>query len=65
MPEARLASQSPVADLREAMLQVINGGFAAQCVYVAAKLGIADFLGEGPKSCEELAVETSTHGPSL
>ena len=65
MPEARRASESAVADLREAMLQVINGGFLSQCVYVTAKLGVADFLSDGPKTCDELAVETSTHGPSL
>jgi SAM-dependent methyltransferase len=65
MPEARRASQSAAVDLREAMLQVINGGFLSQCVYVAAKLGIADFLSDGPRTCDELALETSTHGPSL
>jgi len=64
MPEARRASQSAV-DPREAMLQVINAGFVSQCVYVAAKLGVADFLSDGPKACEELAVETSVHAPSL
>jgi hypothetical protein len=65
MPEARLASQSAVADPREAIVQVIHGASVSQCVYVAAKLGIADFLHDGPKTCKELALETSSHEPSL
>lgn len=36
-----------------------------QCIYVAAKLGIADLLRDGPRSSEELAQVTSTHAPSL
>ena len=33
--------------------------------YVAAKLGIADVLKDGPKRCEELAQATGTHARSL
>ncbi|HEY6411238.1 MAG TPA: methyltransferase, partial [Ktedonobacteraceae bacterium] len=36
-----------------------------QCIYVAAKLAIADLLKDGPKSSEELAQATGTHDPSL
>jgi len=32
---------------------------------LAANLGIADLLAEGPKTSEALAIETSTHPPSL
>jgi len=32
---------------------------------LAAELGIADLLAEGPASCEDLAQATSTHAPSL
>ena len=32
---------------------------------LAANLGIADLLTEGPKTSDALAVETSTHPPSL
>ncbi len=36
-----------------------------QCIYVAAKLRIADLLKDGPRSSEELAKATATHAPSL
>lgn len=47
--------------------QMIFGGFLQQSisVAVAAKLGISDLLQTGPKSIEELADVTNTHGPSL
>ena len=41
------------------------GAMAVQAVHVAAKLGIADLLGPGPKTVEELADATHTHGPFL
>jgi O-methyltransferase domain/Dimerisation domain len=65
MAEARRASQAAAVDSREAMLQFIHAGHVSQCVYVVAKLGVADFLNDGPKTCDELAVETSVHAPSL
>jgi hypothetical protein len=36
-----------------------------QGIYVAAKLGIADLLAEGPRPADELARLTGTHPPSL
>ncbi len=45
--------------------QLIAGYWNSQCVYVAAKLGIADLLGGGPLSVDELADKTNTHRPSL
>jgi hypothetical protein len=39
-------------------------GFA-RCIFVAAKLGIADLLKEGHKHCDELASATDTHSDSL
>jgi SAM-dependent methyltransferase len=47
------------------MLQIIAGFWAARCVYVAAKLGIADLLEDGPKTAHELASRTHSHPPSL
>jgi len=38
---------------------------AAQALYVAAKLGLADLLKDGPKSGGELANRTGAHEPSL
>jgi hypothetical protein len=47
------------------MAQMITGYWVSQMVYVAAKLGLADLLADGPKSVEELARATSTHPRSL
>ena len=41
------------------------GSLASQALYVAAKLGIADLLADGPKTIEQLANATSTDAPSL
>ena len=45
--------------------QLICGYWHSQCVYVAAKLGIADLLANGPLSVDDLAQRTGTHRPSL
>jgi O-methyltransferase domain/Dimerisation domain len=45
--------------------QLIQGFQVTQCIYVAAKLGIADLLKDGPRRSEELAQVTGTHAPSL
>ncbi|HXZ05953.1 MAG TPA: methyltransferase, partial [Ktedonobacteraceae bacterium] len=45
--------------------QLIQGFQVTQCIYVAAKLGIADLLKECPRTSEELAQATGTHAPSL
>jgi hypothetical protein len=47
------------------MLQRMNAIFTAQAICVAAELGIADELADGPRSVEELASATGTHRPSL
>ncbi len=47
------------------MLRMISGFRVSRAIYVAAELGIADLLKDGPKSSEELARLTSTHPPSL
>jgi hypothetical protein len=48
-----------------ALQQLIQGFQMTQCIYVAAKLGIADLLKDGPRTSEELAQATGTHAPSL
>ena len=47
------------------MLQIMTGFRVSRATHVAAKLGIADLLKDGPKSSEELAQLTDTHAPSL
>lgn len=48
-----------------ALLQMMTGYWVSQAIYVAAKLGIADLLADGPKTCEELAGATGSHSQSL
>jgi SAM-dependent methyltransferase len=48
-----------------ALLQMVTGYWVSQAIYVAAKLGIADLLKDGPKSYDELAKATGTHKRSL
>src|SRR5947208_9969030 len=47
------------------LLQMMTGYWVTQALYVAAKLGIADLLREGPVNCDILASKTSTHPQSL
>ncbi len=47
------------------MRQLIAGYWHSQCVYVAAKLGIADLLKDGPLSSDDLAKKTKTHPHAL
>jgi SAM-dependent methyltransferase len=49
----------------QAVLQVIAGFWLSRCVYIAAKLGLADLVQESPKTPAELAVLTGTHAPAL
>ena len=50
---------------QEQMNRMLTGYWTTQCVYVAAKLGIADLLAKGPHSADDLAKATSVHAPSL
>jgi len=45
--------------------QMIVGSWMTQAIYIAAEIGIADFLAAGPRTAEELARETGTHVASL
>jgi SAM-dependent methyltransferase len=47
------------------LLRLIWGTHVSRAVYVAAALGIADLLADGPLSSGELARRTGTHEPSL
>lgn len=47
------------------LLKMATGYWVSQAVYVAAKLGIADLLEKGPRSCSDLASDTGTHRDSL
>ena len=47
------------------IMGMISGYWTSQALYVAARLGLADLLKEGPKTAEELASSTQTHPRSL
>jgi len=47
------------------LTQIMLGSLATQAVYVAATLGIADLLVDGPKSVAELARARNADAPSL
>ena len=49
----------------EQMAQMLGGYRTTQMLYVAAKLGIADELANGPKSVEHLATVTNSHQGAL
>jgi hypothetical protein len=47
------------------LFQMATGYWVSQAIYVAAKLGIADFLKDGPQSCVALATATGADASSL
>jgi len=47
------------------LYQLATAHYHSQALYVAAKLGIADHLADGPRDAEALAAATQTHAPSL
>ena len=47
------------------LYQLSIGHYFSRALHLAAKLKVADLLKNGPRSYEELAKETGTHGPSL
>src|SRR5262245_4425318 len=47
------------------IIEMATAHWISRIVYVAARLGLADRLAEGPKTADELAGPTATHAPSL
>jgi hypothetical protein len=48
-----------------ALRRLVNGYQVTQAIHVAAALGIADLLRDGPRDSDALARDTATHAPSL
>lgn len=46
---------------RHALLHLLHGKFVARCIGLAAELGIADRLRDGPRAIERLAEDTGSH----
>src|SRR5437870_3317840 len=65
MSTQAISSQTTETPIEQAFLQMFSSYWVSQAIYVAAKLGIADLLAEGPRKVEELAVTTHTHPASL
>jgi hypothetical protein len=57
----RLSQAPPIVQVN----YLISGGWIAQAVGVAAELGIADLLADGPKTSDELAQATGSHSRAL
>jgi SAM-dependent methyltransferase len=47
------------------LYQIATGYYVSRALYVAATLGVADLLTDGPRPCGDLAQRTGTHAPSL
>ena len=47
------------------LYQLATAHYVSQAIYVAAALGIADLLADGPRGADELARSTGTHAASL
>jgi hypothetical protein len=47
------------------LYQLATGHYVSRAISLAAELGIADYLGEGPRDAGSLAAATGTHAPSL
>jgi hypothetical protein len=47
------------------LMRLVNGYQVSQAIHVAATLGIADLLKDGPRTSDDLAAATSTHPRSL
>jgi hypothetical protein len=47
------------------LLQMMTGYWVSQALSVAAKLGVADLLADGPRTVDDLAAATQTDAPPL
>jgi Dimerisation domain len=47
------------------LFRMITGYYVSQAIYVAARLGIADLIGDSRRAIEDLANQTKTHAASL
>jgi hypothetical protein len=61
----RVASTKEWHSSSTALFQMATGYWTSQAIYVAAKLGIADLLKDGPQSYVALAAATGSDAPSL
>ena len=55
----------PDASLVPRLQQLVWGKATTQCLFVAAKLGIADLLADGPRTIDDLAAEAGANASAL
>ncbi|HJQ55823.1 MAG TPA: methyltransferase [Vineibacter sp.] len=48
-----------------ALFRMVTGYYVSRAIHVAAELGVADLMRDGPVAAEALATKTGTHAPSL
>jgi len=65
MDTQAIAIEQPTVPPQAILLQIGFGAMMTQALGVAARLGIADYLKDGPKSVAELAAATSSHETAL
>jgi hypothetical protein len=64
----RISPANPEASLPPpglAIYQMAIGHYVSRALYLAAKLGLADLLADGPRDSGDLAKASGTHAPSL
>jgi precorrin-6B methylase 2 len=49
----------------EELIRLHRGFWVSRAIYVAAELGIADLLADGPRTADDLAAAAGAHAPSL
>jgi Dimerisation domain len=60
-----MSNSNPDPQAAFALFRMANGYIAAQALYVAADLGIADYLTQGALTAQELASKTGSHPDAL
>jgi hypothetical protein len=63
--ESGTAQQQMEPPPQAVIMHMAMGAMITPALGVAAKLGIADLLNDGPKSIDEIAAATETHAPSI
>jgi hypothetical protein len=58
-------SAEPTLDDRQRLQRLVDGYLGTALVYVAAKLGLADLLADGPRASDDLARATQCHADAL
>jgi hypothetical protein len=64
MAESTIQS-TPAPQPTDVMMQLIGSFWTTRAVCIAAQLGLADLLKDGPQTVAQLAAATNTHAPSL